>query len=146
MYMPYLVRFILIVVAVAIFGTLVALWVSGQLTAAEKRRAQITWGRPPGDDWPDEPGQATLHFFGVQEVPYDPDADATMFINRMTEDNIEFMLALGTDKETRPNVAVYSRRHSPGQHSKRAYRGHRRSGHTLPISWAPPRGTHRAQH
>jgi hypothetical protein len=49
-----------------------------------------------GDGWP-AAGTASRHFFGTDEVPFDPEAEATEFIRRMKADTAESIRKMRAD-------------------------------------------------
>ena len=70
-------------------AVLVRRWVSARLRAAERRMAAETWQeitavRPASvAGWPDGL-TGCMHFFGTDEVAYDPAADAAVYCEAMT--------------------------------------------------------------
>lgn len=76
------------------------MWYERQTQAAEFREFKRQWQEEvspqieqPINDWPTA-GKATFTFFGVDRVEYDPDADASVFMERQNAEAQAFIRQL----------------------------------------------------
>jgi hypothetical protein len=92
-YLPQIVVPATLVLLIA--GIVIQRWINRQLASAELRKASRTWSTMTitSSPWP-EAGQAGLHFFGVDEVTYDPEADAIVFIDAKWAEIEEFIATM----------------------------------------------------